>query len=481
LYFWELEHTNPSVLACYDDIQARSYTYGELKGISDTLLSRLASSEKKLAFAFCDQSIRSVVVYLSMLRARHTIFLGNAELQRDLKERLIDRYEPDIVWDISKNYRYANYVRANISGEEFLFSKGRPESTIHPNLALLLSTSGSTGSPKMVRLSYENIQKNAESIAEYLMITRKDCAITSLPFFYSFGISVLNSHLLAIANIVCTNRSVILQEFWTLFNKRACTSFAGVPLTYQLLKEIDFESIQTPSLRTFIQAGGGLTKTEIKEIMELAERRGIRFFVMYGQTEATARISYVPPEKLADKIGSIGIPIPGGKLSVYANGREVSGFRPNGELVYRGKNVMLGYAESRVDLEKGDERGGVLFTGDLAYRDADGFYYITGRLKRFIKIFGVRVNLDDVETSLEEMISKRTAAVGDDDKLMIAIESGELGDYNMVYTYTAKTFQIPPAAVQIKSVEALPLTDSMKKDYGKIKKIFTMLATATPN
>src|SRR5262249_3843249 len=196
----------------------------------------------------------------------------------------------------------------------------------------------------------------------------------------------------------------------------------------------------------------------IRQMHQLANERGFKFFVMYGQTEATARISYVPFEQLGEKIGSIGVAIPNGSLEVEAE---------TGELVYRGPNVMLGYAEGIHDLAKGDGLGGVLQTGDLARQDEDGFVYITGRLKRFLKLFGKRFNLDEVEQIVQRRFGFPVACFGHDDLLMVAIESGE----ENVPSVTAKvreTFNLPKDAIQVQAVATLSRTARGKICYQKL-------------
>ena len=284
---------------------------------------------------------------------------------------------------------------------------------VHPDLALLLTTSGSTGSPKLVRLTLRNLAANAESIAQYLQLTPQERPITSLPMSYSYGLSVINSHLQVGATIVFTEDGVLQREFWDAVDQHHCTSFAGVPYTYQMLLQTGLLNKKGSSLRTLTQAGGRLEERYIQQMYDLAMARGWKFMVMYGQTEATARISYVPFERLGGKVGSVGIAIPNGLLSVDEH---------TGELVYRGPNVMLGYAECRDDLAKGDELHGVLRTGDLARQDDDGYFYITGRLKRFLKLFGKRFNLDDVEKILSRRFETSVACYGRDDLLMVAVE-----------------------------------------------------------
>src|SRR5664279_2611224 len=190
---------------------------------------------------------------------------------------------------------------------------------------------------------------------------------------------------------------------------------------------------------------------------ELARRRGWKFFVMYGQTEATARISYVPFEQLGKKVGSVGIAIPDGSITMDEE---------TGELIYRGPNVMMGYAECREDLAQGDELHGVLRTGDLARQDADGYFYVTGRLKRFLKMFGKRFNLDDMEKILSRRVEAVVACYGRDDLLMVAVENCENTD--AINSIVCETFDLPRTAVRVVALKELPRTANGKLDYQRL-------------
>jgi long-chain acyl-CoA synthetase len=320
---------------------------------------------------------------------------------------------------------------------------------------LLLNTSGSTGSPKLVRLSGDNLQANAVSIASYLNLNEGEKPITSLPMAYSYGLSVINSHLLAGAMLVLSEHGVLRREFWDSVDRYGCTSFAGVPYTYQMLLQTGLLQKRGATLRTLTQAGGGLAENHVRQMCALAGQRGFKFFVMYGQTEATARISYLPFEALATKIGSVGVAIPNGSLRVDAE---------TSELIYTGPNVMLGYAECREDLSKGDELRGVLKTGDLARQDADGFFYVTGRMKRFLKMFGKRFNLDEVEQIMQGRLGFPTACFGRDDLLMVAIEAGSENTAAVVIML-GETFGVPKNAVRVEALPDLPRTVRGKIDY----------------
>jgi long-chain acyl-CoA synthetase len=272
---------------------------------------------------------------------------------------------------------------------------------------------------------------------------------------YSYGLSVINSHLLAGATLVLSEHGVLRREFWDSIDQYGCTSFAGVPYTYQMLLQTGLLKKRGATLRTLTQAGGALAENHVREMCELAGQRGFKFFVMYGQTEATARISYLPYEALAAKVGSIGVAIPNGSLQVDAE---------TAELIYSGPNVMLGYAESRDDLSKGDELHGVLRTGDLARQDADGFFYVTGRMKRFLKMFGKRFNLDEVEQIVQGRFGFPTACFGRDDLLMLAVETGS-ENADAVIAMLSETFGVPRNAVRVEAVAAIPRTVRGKVDY----------------
>jgi acyl-CoA synthetase (AMP-forming)/AMP-acid ligase II len=316
-----------------------------------------------------------------------------------------------------------------------------------------------------VRLTWRNVESNARAIIEALGIGPDERAIASLPFHYSYGLSVLNSHLVAGGSVLVTDASVIEPRFWALFDEWRCTSFAGVPYTYEILLRTGFEKRALPSLRTMTQAGGRLHPDHVERFHRWMIARGGRLFVMYGQTEATARIACLPPELLPFKRGAAGRAIPGGELAIESEtGSTVSG---TGEVVYRGPNVMMGYATERADLARGDELGGVLRTGDLGYLDEDGILFITGRAKRIAKVFGLRVNLDE----LEGMLRARgpVAAVGAENSIHLHCEFGCEAEFSALAREMAAKLRVNHSAFRFVRVSALPLTANGKVDYPKLQ------------
>src|SRR5271166_3732960 len=455
--FWKVNQSDgaPAVI---DARSGKQWNYGEL--LNDVariqqVLPRLG--RKTLGLLSPQNCYECRAAYLAALNAGSALILLDATLNASLLRDFLNEYRPDWVFAIQPGLELPGY-RKTASGVPWLLENEDPQPTkIHPDLALLMSTSGSTGSPKLVRLTLKNLAANADSIARYLQLTSEERPITSLPMSYSYGLSVINSHLHSGATIVFTEDGVLRREFWDAVDRYGCTSFAGVPYTYQMLLQTGLLNKQGASLRMLTQAGGRLDERHVQRMYDLARMRGWKFFVMYGQTEATARISYVPFEKLGGKVGSVGIAIPGGSLVVDEG---------TGELVYCGPNVMMGYAECRQDLTKGDELHGLLRTGDLARRDGDGFFYITGRLKRFLKLFGNRFNLDEVEKVLSRRLESGVACYGRDDLLIVAVENCE--NPHAISRIVCETFDLTRTAVKVVAVKELPRTANGKLDYQRL-------------
>ncbi len=346
------------------------------------LASRVAAAaqrlgaQRSLVMLQTRNDIATLVYYLAALAGGHPVLPVPAG--RD-HAGIVDTYDPDILIDDHGIHR----------------RRTRGREGLHSDLALLLSTSGSTGSPKLVRLSRSNLIANARAIAQYLQIDDTDRAATTLPLSYCYGLSVVHSHLLVGAGLILTDHSVVDDEFWELFRRHGGTSFAAVPYTFELLDRIGFADMDLLDLRYVTQAGGRLAPQHVRRYAELGERKGWQLYVMYGATEATARMAYLPPDLAASRPSAIGRPIPGGAFRIDP----VEGFDDGGELVYEGPNVMMGYAESRADLALGSTVR-ELRTGDIARCGPDGLYEVIGRASRFVKLFGLRIDLQQLETWL---------------------------------------------------------------------------------
>ena len=291
--------------------------------------------------------------------------------------------------------------------------------------------------------------------------------MTTLPLSYCYWLSVVNSHLAVGAALVLTDLSVVDQCFWDLARAQRVTSFAAVPYTFELLERVGFADMDLPHLRYVTQAGGRLDPDRVRRYAELGRRRGWDLFVMYGATEATARMAYLPPDLAAEHPAAIGVPIPGGSFRLEpVEGLEGPDGEPARELVYAGPNVMLGYAESPEDLALG-RAVHELHTGDLARRTGPGLFEIVGRRSRFVKIVGLRVDLGQVERLLADD-GVLSAAAGSDARLVVAVETGEAADVGLLAKDLAARLGLPRAAVALVAVEAIPRLPNGKTDYQAV-------------
>ena len=389
--------------------QGRHLSYDELADRAAEFAETLGSGRKLVMLAGRNAS-SSLIAYLGAYIGGHAVLVV-PEPGTDPDSSLRTTYDPDVVVTCNELGVTVDRIRDE-SGHD-----------LHQDLALCLSTSGSTGSPKLVRLSYRNLQSNAAAIAQYLALTRDDRAATTLPMHYCYGLSVIHSYLMTGASLLLTNDSVLDASFWSDFRDHRATSLAGVPYTYELLDKVGFASMALPHLRYLTVSGGRLAPAKLREYAELGRRSGWELFSMYGSTESTSRMSYMPPHLAVDNPECVGVPIPGGEFRIDP----VDGLNDGtGELVYRGPNVMMGYANSAADLGKGPELD-ELRTGDIALRKSNGLYQIVGRAARFVKLFGIRVDLQRIESVLEAD-GLAVCATGTDDQLVVAVEGSDRVD-----------------------------------------------------
>ncbi|MBI4947392.1 MAG: AMP-binding protein [Bacteroidetes bacterium] len=417
-----------------------------------------SSQEKRLVFHYPDNSLDSVETFWALMKSPHAIAMLSPQLNPEFKIQLEELYKPYYIWDP---------VRSDIPGyskktldSKYIFEINKAENrSIHPELKILLSTSGTTGSPKFVKLSESNLVENALSICDYLPIVSEDCTPLNLPMYYSYGLSLLTTNSINGGKIICSVKDILNREFWNEFEKLKFTSLAGVPYLYEVLNRIGFTKKQYPSLRYLTQAGGKLNTSLVEIFEKYGSENNVKFYVMYGATEATARMSYMPADHLKQKLGSIGMAIKNGKFIIDTE---------TGELIYSGPNVFGGYAVAPDDLVV-FEKIGQLHTGDIAQMDSDGFYYITGRLKRFVKLFGQRVNLDEVETRLKTAFGGKTfVCVGINDKYIAVTVNEKAVSKEEVETYIHQNLDIHPNFIMFHYLEKIPLTQNGKVDYTVI-------------
>jgi acyl-CoA synthetase (AMP-forming)/AMP-acid ligase II len=427
-------------------------TYKELNQLCELFANQLPK-EKKLVLLDADNSLESIVALYGALKKGHGVLLcerGNAVL----KQKLCERFKPELIfekrgssWELSQ--RKHNYSPA-----------------LHKDLAFLLTTSGSTGDPKCVRLSKTNILSNTDAISSYLSISETDRSLLLLPIFYCFGLSVLNTHLSKGACVYIQGPSVDDTTFFRYLTEKKITNFSGVPHTFELLARKGFLKKHLSSVRYIAQAGGKLRKDLVIAYDSWARTNEANFFVMYGQAEASPRIAYVPPSMLADNPDCIGCPIPGGQLCLMdTEEQEITQAGIEGELIYRGPNVMMGYAENALDLSKGKEID-VLRTGDIGVLTETNLFKVTARKKRICKIYGKRYNLDKIEQVLRT-IDSSAVCLSNDTILFIASENKVS---EKLVSLASSKFNFPHSNISTLYYNKIPVLASGKTDYSTIVK-----------
>ena len=345
------------------------------------------------------------------------------------------------------------------------------KSEVDDTPAMILFTSGTTGGPKGVTLSHRNLAINADSVVRYLELTSADSVVSVLPFYYAYGNSVLNTHLASGGRIVLELNMVFPHAVVETMARESVSGFSGVPSTFALLlSRVDLGRHDLSSLRYLTQAGGPMSVTATQRVLSAFPR--VQLFVMYGQTEATARLTWLPPAMLARKMGSVGKAIPGVEIQVRANRREAVAADSIGEVWARGDNVMLGYwrDEARTSEVLDD---GWLNTGDMGRLDADGYLFLEGRRTDMIKVGAHRIYPRDVEEAIAELPGiTEVAVVGIDDEILgqvvkAFVVPSAAGTIDAMSIQAHCRDRLAPYKIpkHVEFVEALPKTAS-----GKIKR-----------
>jgi len=446
---------------------SRHISYKELLDRADPFAGNIKN--RCVTLIICQNCLEPLVGYVGLIRAGVVPLMVNSGIKSESLKDILEAFKPEYIYCPTENADTVEEAETVLAYDNYSLLKTnyKINYSLHDDLALLLATSGSTGMPDMVRLSYDNIWSNTNSIAESLEISRSDRAITTMPMSYSYGLSIINTHLFKGASIILTEATLMEKRFWNLLKDCSATTFGGVPFIYEMLKKLRFEKMELPSLKYITQAGGKLNRDINEEFADQCTAKSIGFYVMYGQTEATARMSYLPRKYMQKKAGSIGIPIPGGRFWLEdQDGNVVEADDSLGEIIYQGDNVSLGYAKSSTDLCKGNDNNGILRTGDMGKRDDEGFYYVVGRKSRFLKIFGHRANLDQIEQLL---ISEGHECVcgGIDDKLKILITNKDAVE-DVKKIMAAKT-TINRAGYKVEYIDKIPRNQAGKVLYSALK------------
>lgn len=446
-----------------------NFSYGEI--VEFTREWKQWIPHRELIFILCSNNMATIAGHIACIENRIVPLMISAKMDILLLESLTETYKPKYIW-CEKGTELLKIICGIKIQEKYgyiLYQTKYGHTDMYNDLSMLLTTSGSTGSPKLVRHSYKNLISNAKNVADFFQFNGQDRSLIDLQLHYTMGLNVACSSLYAGATLMMTKYHAMQKEYWDFFDRSDITNITGVPYNYEILKRLKFFKKDYPYLRILAEGGGKLTDVMFKEIAEYAHDHNKRFYATFGTSETTARLAYLSPEMALRKIGSIGKAIPNGRLFLIdKNGKEIKQIEAEGELAYQGENVTLGYATNREELTKGDERKGVYFTGDLARRDCDGFYYICGRKSRFLKLYSYRVGLDECERLIETKFGIECACVGTDNKMIIYVTDDERKDD--IREYVANTTKIVKVAYEVRKIDQIPKNEVGKIMYSKLDK-----------
>ena len=386
------------------DVNDNKYTYGDLIIELKNLKKKFVKNS--LILIVVSNSFESFVGYFSFLdkSKKCTTIILDESFGNEYFNKIINIYKPNYIFYPLKFSIKKKLNMKNFTFKKYIFSQTRIpiNRNINDKNFILLSSSGTTGNPKFIRLSRKNIITNTISIIKSLKISSKDRTITTMPMGYSYGLSIINTHILNGASLVINKNNIFEKLFWQKMIKYKVCSFGGVPQFYQFLKKLNFHKFDLTKIKYISVAGGHLDLNTKKYIMNVCGNNYIKFFSMYGQTETSPRISCFDILRHKSRINTIGKPINGVKLILINDkNKNITTFNKKGEIAVMGENVCLGYANKLEDLYKGDINKSFIKTGDMGYFDEKNFFYIIGRKKKISKIFGIRIDLGDIEKFLK--------------------------------------------------------------------------------
>ena len=458
-----LQYIDPQRIAAIDS-NGDKLTYADI-----TLLSQQISTnilDRALCFLLVENNIGGIAWTMGMLESHKLVpLILNVKTEDSLYQQLIDTYKPSYICAPNNVTQQGEFIDSQFGYQ--LRKVSDNHCVLHPELSHLLPTSGSTGSPKLVRHKYENIEAAGLNISTFFDLKETDRPLMVLPLYYTMGLSMVFSHLRVGATILITGLSMTDINFWKFLKEQQATSFTGVPYSFQILNLMRFFRMDLPHLELLTQGGGKMPTDLNTKFAEYCRDKGKRWIATYGQSECTARMAYLPAKWALDKVGSIGIAVPNGELSLIdTDGKLITTPNTEGEMCYRGKNVTMGYAREQADLALGDERNGYIRTGDLAYFDEDGCYYIVGRMGRFLKLFGMRVGLDECEQIVQTECGIECACVGTDEKMIVYITNAD--KQNNVKDILVQKTHIVATSFEVRIIADIPKNEAGKKLYSKL-------------
>ena len=413
-------------------------------------------------FCLCENCAAALLGYMAFENNGQVPLLLSASLDDELRTNLEKEYLPSYYWapvnkvdemEGDNVFQTYGYVLLKLTNKPYLLNE---------KLSMLLTTSGSTGSPKLVRYKYGNLEANAANVAKAFSWSVDEVGICDLPMYYTMGLNVINSHLVIGATVLMVKANLMDPDFWKFIKENEGTSFCGVPFSYEVMRRVGFDKMDLPKLYTLAEGGGKLTDKMFKWIATYAKNNGKRFCATFGTSETSARMAFLDPALALEKIGSIGKAIPSGEMFLLDEVINEDG-SATGELAYRGPNVTMGYALCRQDLLKSDEFCGEYHTGDIAKRDAEGYFYIIGRKGRFLKLFGLRVSLDETERILKTQYPNTDFVCTGDDKCM-NIFTTDAGSKDEVVPFISGKTNIHNSAFKVFAIDEIP-----RNEYGKVK------------
>ena len=449
------------------DSQGNELTYGELRSFA--VQTGQLMPKRSLFFLLVENNVGGIAWTISNICAGNVPLILNAHLDEGLYKSLYELYQPPFVCvpdGMADKFTYEPVVSCY---GYTLMKTGHDACQVNDQLSHLLPTSGSTGSPKLVRHKYENIEAAALNISTFFELTEKDRPLMVLPLYYTMGLSMVFSHFYVGATVLITNLSMTDRNFWKFMKEERASSFTGVPYSFEILNLMRFFRMDLPDLTLLTQGGGRMPKELNLKFAEFCRDNGKQWIATYGQSECTARMAWLPPKWAIEKVGSIGIAVPNAELSLIdMEGKPITTPNTEGEMCYRGKNVTMGYARQREDLLLGDERHGFIRTGDLAYFDEDGCYYIVGRMGRFLKLFGMRVGLDECERIVKgKFTNQECACVGTDEKMIVYLTDENYK--TQVKEELVSRLKLVASSFEVRIIPEIPKNEAGKILYAKLE------------
>ena len=448
------------------DNESNVLTYGELT-VEVEAVSKLVTP-RTVIFNLCKNTVGSLVGYMGFIEGNAVPLALSSKIEKGLLESLLVEYTPAYLWVPTEQESEFAYEAVYEKYGYSLLKTGNEVYPINDQLQFLMTTSGSTGSPKLVRYKKGNLEANAKNVAKAFGWTSEERPICDLGMQYTMGLNVINTHLYVGATVLLTTYNLMSSDFWDYIREEKATNFTGVPFSYDIFYRLHFERMELPYLKTISEGGGKLTDARFIQLAEYAQKNNKRFIASFGTTETSARMACLPAELALTKTGSIGRAIPEGELFIVdENGIEMTDPEAEGEMCYRGPNVTMGYAVKKEELQRGDDFKGEYHTGDLARRDADGCYYVTGRMSRFLKLLSYRVSLDQCERLIQEKFNIECACTGTDHRMDIFITDGS--KKKAVLDFISEKTNLFKTLFKVFVIDSIPRNDSGKIRYKELR------------